>query len=240
MVRSGRRLYNPKYAKTRTYRNRPKSPGAVISNINTGDDSAISGSLAHTNIRKNSRFAKNVRAIVKSTAEKKYLLTLNNVAVSLTPIIQYLCSVPLGDGDSQRNGDQITAKSIWLRYCVITGDTTNLIRVILFQWSDTTAPTAQDILLSPSVDPVFSHWNHDTRYKYKIMYDKTHSTVTTTELAQQFVSVRKNNFKTRKLQYIGGSATVGYNMLYILVVSDSGAAPNPGFQYYCKLNYVNM
>lgn len=186
-------------------------------------------------------FKNKVRRVVNSIAEKKYLVTTSggpqNVDYSGT--VASISDVPQGLSDSGREGDQIYLRSIEFSWQAFIGDTFNVLRLIVFQWYPPTTPTVADIILATAVgstDIVFAPYNHDKRYNYKILYDKTVSLdavkANTSGVIRKYII---KGFK-RHIQY-EATGTTGTNKIYILKASDSAAVSHPQMQNYHKINY---
>lgn len=195
-------------------------------------------------------FARKVIQVLNQREEKKYF-GLNTSAFAPagggTTTTVALTEIGQGDTDITRDGDQIYVTSIQLRYNYIidpawTG--VNYVRVILYQWIDAiaaaTAPAAQAILLNVSTnrEAVISAYNHDTRYNYRILYDKVHqvgiggSSVSPQTFHDEVMITKGFN---RKIQY-EASTTAGTNKFYLMVTSFATA--NPGLlTYMTKVNF---
>lgn len=124
-------------------------------------------------------------------------------------------------------------------------DTSNVVRVIVFQWHDvsTTAPdpSVSSILLSgpTGVIDYLSQYNHDTRQSYKILLDKTFTLngngtqaaalaypLTTSSTIVRHYRISLKNAR-KHVQYQGGG-TQATNRLFWIYMSDSAAPGHPG------------
>lgn len=185
-------------------------------------------------------FKKKVRRVIRQTAEKKYLAySASAVGVdSAGTAMLSLLDVPQGDLDSTRDGDQLFLRSIQLNFSISLGDTTNFVRVILFQWFPTLTglPPVASILLDTS-RPWLSPYNHDQRFNFRIFHDKTYCLDTlNNEISRRMFL--KSKFR-RHIQYVGGATAVAANRIFALFISDSGAAPHPALQYSGKTNFTD-
>lgn len=186
---------------------------------------------------KRSHIRKAVRREIESYAEKMYFPAPSNLSVSSTPNVVSLSDVAQGDADTNRDGDQLSLTSIEFRGYIATGDTTNVLRFIIFQWYPNDSfypPTASDILLT-AASGFISPYSHDGRFQFKILYDRSFSMSTNWQPYLTFHKYVTKGFR-RKIQYNAGGTT-GVNKIYLLLVSDSSAAPHPTISYYSKLNY---
>lgn len=197
--------------------------------------------------KQDARMAKIASKVVESkldeTVETKFHINkLLSVNVDTTGSIYQLSSIPIGTGDESRLGDQVTAKSLRFNYRVTVGDTHNLVRVALFQFTDSNAngnPTIgnclQDVLY-PDISP----WTHDNirSKRIKVLYDRVHFVNADREVEVAYVNVNKGF--TRNIHYENGSTTNGKNQIYALVISDSGVTPHPQFSLYNKLQFTDQ
>lgn len=201
----------------------------------------------------NAKQARQVKRIINRKSELKYIVA-NSAPSSITTTvgINTIMSIAVGQTDSTRIGDKVILTKIEGRmHFTNTGDATNFVRVILFQWKESTVPTAADILLAGSsgTQDVGSLYAHDTRSQFKILYDKIlrlvgNAAAATTPNTDLSILVLHPIIFGKKLlpniQFIAGSSTVCYNSVYLLTVSDSTAAPHPSIYSSYKLNYRDM
>lgn len=188
--------------------------------------------------RRYKRFVKRVKAIANKAGEKKFFATTSGgfQGIDWTGTITSISDVSQGDTDVTRDGDQIYIRSLEMSWEVAVGDTYNIVRLIVLQWFPATTPTISDILLtSGNNDSVLSPYSHDTRFQFKVLYDrKIHVNTDRPNMSLRFRIWR--NFRFRRIQYIGGGTT-GQNKIYILKISDSGAVPNPTMANFAKMNF---
>lgn len=173
-----------------------------------------------------------VKTLINRRIETKFFpYAATSFAVISTPILDNSwAQVPQGDSDTQRNGDHIMWKKLRFRYQLLAGDTTNLVRIIIFQWHPSSTPVPNAILLTgPSGGAdVYSCLNQDTRQMYKIIYDKTHSLVgngtpnfPVTSVSQTFVNRQFSLSKCQKNVQFNAGTTVSTNTIYLMFLSDS-------------------
>lgn len=190
-------------------------------------------------------FSKKVNKVVMKQSEKKYWdVATTAVSVDITGSITDLTSIAQGDTDQTRDGDQLYLRSIKGKAQIQVADTTNIVRFIIFQWyMDTnvvgSAPTVSQILQSvgTAIGPM-SGYNHDGRYNFRILYDRT-CFLDTTDKVQCGLQWYINKGLRRKMQFHGG-ATGGKNKIYLLLLSDSGAATHPSVAYYNRTAYSDF
>lgn len=189
-----------------------------------------------------------INKVINSRAEKKYYITNSGpspykVGISTAGYVAQMSGIGQGDTDTSRDGDSLLVKSLNLNYQIEVGDTFNVIRVIMFQWFPTSVPTAGNILQDVTLGVLNPHqtYNHDLRYNYKVLYDKTH-TIGATSTNIPIVKISKQVYITsgfkRKLQY-QAATTTGNNQFYLMAISDSSAGPDPQLIYNVKLNFLD-
>lgn len=193
--------------------------------------------------------------------EKKYFITNSGglFSVTSTGSVTHLTAVPQGDTDQTRDGDQLTIRSLELKWQAFTGFTNstttydffNRVRCLVVQWYPQTTPVLGDILLSVGNGAHIAPYNHDTRFQFKVLYDSTKTVdqtlfyngtttfgMSTGNSESQLITKRINRgYKQRRVQFVGGTVTAPSNGLYLIFVSDSVAITNPQAEYVAKLNY---
>lgn len=188
---------------------------------------------------------KNIRAVVKQEiakqVEKKYFLKSNiGAGITTTAAIVEIVDVPQTSSnatDITRIGDQITMTSYEFRGYIAGGDTYNLLRLMVFQWFPDYLPGASDILIN-AVNGVISPYSHDNRFDFNILFDRTYRMGTDWQHTH-YIHFYIKKFRERRIQFDGGT-TNGSNKLFLLLVSDSAALPNPTIAYDSKLNFKDM
>lgn len=200
-------------------------------------------------INKSKNFVRSVQRVITRNQEKKYHVSSGDwTATNATAAIAQITNVSQGDTDTTRDGDQIYLKSVYSSWLVRTNQTVpnaSSVRMIIFQWFNTngTSPVVGDILLSTTAATVIhSPYTHDTRYQFRVLYDKT---VTVVPYDDQYMETKVGPMRRlitripkRKLQYVAGSATQGVNQIYFLRVSDDNDSP-PDVQNYFKVNFTD-
>lgn len=178
-----------------------------------------------------SKIAKN---LVSRKIETKYIDSTYTSGFDSSGTIQLLSNIiTQGVGDSDRVGDKCEMKSFAMRGYAQHGDPTNIMRVILFQWkpSSTSAPVITDVLQTAHR---FSHYNHDKKALYRVLYDTTFNLNDTNRRQQLIKRTLKLKLKTLKFENAGVN---GMNHIYLLGISDSGGLPNPAVQLDFRLTY---
>lgn len=195
----------------------------------------------HKRYRASKTFKRQVRHELIRFNEKKYhavedqdTSTNAGTVISMTDIPQ--STGVTGATDVTRTGDQVTVTSINMRFWWRVGSvlpSSQIVRLIVFQWFPPTVPTLPSILIN-SINTVVAPYAHDTRFNFKILYDAT-SMLSIDWHAVQFRRFMLTKKFKPKIQYQAGGLT-GTNKIYFLFCSDN-AVSLPSIQYLYKINF---
>lgn len=154
-------------------------------------------------------------------------------------------SVPVqGPADGQRVSDRIMLKDLMVNWEVKASDDTNIVRIVIFQWRSNNAsvsPTASVLLQNPG-NPIHSSIN-DTNVDgglFTVLADKRYTLVingSNRAVARRFKFFGRRI--PRKRVTFNPSATTGFNHIYAAVWSDSVLGPNPTYDYYTRIHYID-
>lgn len=182
-----------------------------------------------------------VKSMVGSKAEHKYYGVSNNTTVDSSGVVYPLFRPTQGDNDSSRDGDAVELAASEFHYAVGAADATNLMRIIVFKWSETTVPQPQDVIQSSYLGGVtapLAPINWDNRSKIKVYHNRlTTMTVSTASQVQSFDIYYK---PVGKPQWTQGSDTDGNNQIYVFAISDSSAGSHPNFEFGSLVSYTDM
>jgi len=194
------------------------------------------------NNKRSSSLKKEITSIVKSieiqkenSQTKKWLESNVTSTATQTVTFNKVSTVGPGTGNAQRIGNKIHAKHISLRGTIILADTSNVVRVILFKWlmnDGSDAPGAAEIL-TETTDPQ-SNLVPLKPSRFKVLKDQVFH-LDTAHIVRTFI------WKI-KLEYdltFDPSTNTGIGQLYYLILSDSGAVPNPAYDINTQLVYVD-
>lgn len=199
------------------------------------------------------RQANAVKRIVDSKleaeVEKKYRdYTLDAVAISSTPVVSDISVMALGTSAQQRIGDVVELKSIQFRFQCTLADTTNYIRLILFQWKQDaqTAPTWADIMEFESGGVPIAQYERMSPYSlytsiegsFRVIKDIRF--ILDTDNPVQLIEGFINKGFTKNIHYSQAASTYGVNHLYMMMLSDSGAVSHPSIDGFIRLRYTDM
>lgn len=204
----------------------------------------------------NKRQRHQVKRMIHSEQEIKY--SIGNLDVNTITNAGFITGAPWniaqGDTDQTRDGDTLKwIGKMHVRLGLVCADTTNVVRIIIFQWHPTSdnapTPDVQDILaIGPSGSPdTLSHYNHDERQNFRVIFDKAYSLVgngtadtypgtTSTVIYRRYkISLRKAR---KRVQFTAGT-TEGTNKFFFLAITDSAAGPNPEVAFSIKTFFTD-
>lgn len=149
-----------------------------------------------------------------------------------------------GDTDINRQGDKLRMLSLTIRGNLIIGDSTNVIRMVIFQWySGSNSIPLEDVTEASdsSGRQWMSPYKHDHAGKFKILYDKTFNMTNVGDNAQ-IVFKKTVNFRGKNayVELNNGTTTVNTNAVYVSFVSDSAAVSHPTLNYYYRLRFTDV
>lgn len=183
-----------------------------------------------------------IKSTISRTAEKKYhRLAVAGSGYDYGGVVVSLSDVPAGTTDLTRVGDSLSIRSIRVMGKILSADTTNTYRIIVFQWLDDQTPTPANVLSSVyvgTVNGVNSPYYHDQRKKFRVLWDKRFN-VDNVSHAQQLFDTKHLFPSTKKISFNAGGTT-GNAKIYMLLISDSGAAPHPTLDFVSQLSYNDL
>ena len=185
------------------------------------------GLRARTMARKHRPLSrKDVKRIVKGMAEKKFYTTQSNNTYDFSGSFIRLAEIAEGSGVDQREGDTIEVNRVDLHFQVAKADTNNTVRFIVFSKETNVQPTsATEILESTSQYAIISEYQQERLYSFKVLYDKCVTVNADKEVSPVYnVSIPMKI----KCKFSGAtSISAGSRDLWLLIISDSGAATHP-------------
>jgi hypothetical protein len=178
---------------------------------------------------------------IKKYAEHKSFDTGFGSSVNTTGTLQKLSTIPQGDTDSTRDGDQAEVFGVDIIATMAnasSGDATNVGRLVVFRWEqdDSSAAPASvaDILQTASV---YAPYNRDNlrAKKFIVLMDHVFVTSLNGPSIEKLVEKSKTKFKLK----FQGSGNTGNSMIYAAMISDSGAIPDPIFSYQVRVWFTD-
>jgi len=189
--------------------------------------------------------AKAVRSQIKrelrKAIEAKKLDTLVDQTIDWTGTVIDLTSIDHRVAEGQRIGDTVTPSSLDIRWQLTHGDNENALRVLLIQWHQDTqvflpgvSSVLEGLTLNATTAP-FAHYNKNNRTDFRVIKDFTLKTGISASTRTQIGRI--NLTKAVRPVNFNGQLTSGTDKIYLMLVSDSGAATHPGVIFNCRLNY---
>jgi len=184
-------------------------------------------------------------AVIRGSPQIKFVdTTYPNVAIISTGQIlsPSASAVTQGVGVSQRTGDTIFQKELFINYSLsaINNDVFSSARIIVFKWvpnSNLLLPIVTDILQTASLT---SMYNWQLSNQYFILYDCFHSlagNLTTPASSGNQAFLGKIAIKGPKRCEFAPATALSSNQIYVLVISDSSLTPFPIWNGVLRLTY---
>lgn len=192
----------------------------------------------------NKRQRSDVKRLIALNQEPKYFPVYAGYAsVNTSGTITKWTTIPQGDTNITRDGQEIVFKSIDLRYSVFSSAAAvmigNAFRIIVFQWrpdDNLDNPGLSQILDSSFTQPCFAPYNHNTRQKFKVLYDRLHAVYNGGVGEKAFHALIPAKKANKHIRYVTGNT--GTNMIFVLVISDA-AIQTPSWSYGAYVNFTD-
>lgn len=187
------------------------------------------------------------REIHKNIETKWYYKA--TVVTSITDVanIVDVTTVPRGVTATDRIGQEVVLRALRLRLTMTVGDNTNFVRIIFFQWYQSTgiglSPSVLDILEQTTITggPVPDYMapiQQTTRQVFHVLYDRVFTLSIEGDTAVRSLNFRiPLKYARKKINYDPESAVSGSNHIFYLIVSDSGAVTHPNYSMTTEMYY---
>jgi len=182
-----------------------------------------------------------VKKMLDKAQEIKFYDESGTVSLSTSGSVFCVSDLAQGDTDITRDGDKIVLKSMQLRGTMTLADTSNIIRIIVFQWFpvDTASdPTADDILQTTGTFGIVSAYQHDQRNQYHILADRTYTLTTASQPYRHWQIKIPFKYVKKQATFLAGGV-YGANHIHILMISDSAAVADPTCSFYSRIYYTD-
>lgn len=139
-------------------------------------------------------------------------------------------SITQGVLRTNRVGGQISPHALYIKGFVNADstDAQNTVRVLVFQWNDTTAPTTSDVFESGYQATIAPYRWSNSGTRLKILYDKSFISYHTGDTWRREVNFRLPFPKSLQTRYSGPGAGDGVaGRIYVMMISDSSLLPHP-------------
>lgn len=155
----------------------------------------------------------------------------------------YVLTTPSqGTTDLTRVGDKVRIRGLHCRMNLFCGDSTNTMRVILYQYKQASNLIANSVtyLLNGTyvgtAQAPNSPYVHDYQKLFNVLYDKTFALDLVSKPEMSLVFKCPIKYARKEIAFSAGS-TDAINHIYLLVISDSGAATHPSVQFVTRFYY---
>lgn len=127
-----------------------------------------------------------------------------------------------------------------VRFSLIGADATNLVRIMLIQWMDSTTPTGSGLLqFDNAVQAPISPKLLTNRDNIIVLADQLFSTtVNGPNSCSGRIYVKSKNLNN--VEFPSGATTPQKGNLVVLVVSDSSAVAHPTIAYYSRVTFTDQ
>lgn len=190
-----------------------------------------------------------VRKLVRKEIETKFFdkYTANGIGLpdpadASGSAFYILSAIPQGAGDSARDGDKCRVRALMLRGEVFGADSTNVLRLIVFQYKSNTslhAVAVNELLQSLYVGTAYAPhapYTHDYQNQFIVLYDRQIYTDTLSHPSVPFTIKVKLKYAKKQIAFTAGG-TNGSNHIYFLCLSDSTAVQHPSIAFISRLWY---
>lgn len=163
---------------------------------------------------------KMITSVIRSTAETKKLeLSYSGTSISTTITdSSFMDSISQGTAITERIGNDVYVTGLHGRYFFVTGDTTQIIRMILYipKRADVTLSTQTQDTVTSIIDPT----------NFTVLLDRLLVLSTYQPIKRGTIGYK---FKGRglKVRYDPDTGSVQGSRIRLAIVSDSGAVPHP-------------
>lgn len=179
-----------------------------------------------------------VKRLINSNAEHKYFdFEFNAQTVDFSGAAYSISDVTQGDGDTMRDGDKLLPTSLSVRYAFQAGDATNAFRFLIIRWkcSASTLSIGNIFQTLGTTRAPYEPLIHDQRNQFDVLMDR----LINLDTYHPQVIINKRLKLAKKMINYSAAGTTGSNKLFVVVVSDSGAAAHPTLNGWTRLNFTD-
>jgi len=185
-----------------------------------------------------------VRLIKKTIVSEKQNKWEDNYTGSITVVnaFQFFDVTSLivqGVAVNNRVGATILLKRVRMAGSWVTGDATQLCRLIAFKWipsNSSDVPNTAELITGSGAQSTISGFLQYKPSRFQILYDHTWHLDTLAHPIKSFSFYVDVN---SRVEYDIGVNT-GRNHIYFAYVSDSGVVPNPVLNFSCQTQFVDL
>lgn len=161
-------------------------------------------------------------------------------------MVNLLSSLARGDGIlGEFQGGRITPRGIQFRMTFTSADSTNVMRVMVFQWMDSSIPVVAGILQAST--NCLSAVSITNRALINVLYDRVYTVSSydggtsnsyclTFPQEQQYIKGKR----MFPVEFASGTVAVQKGGLYCLLISDSSAISHPSVSFYFRTTFTDV
>lgn len=187
---------------------------------------------------------KQVKDMLRSQQGKVELKMLdtntNASAIDFSGTLFPLTDIPQGVTSDDRTGDRVLLNHLEIRWNlgVSSTDTTNLMRVMIVQYHPSATPFTTTFLQNTGSGAApISQYNKSTAQDYRVVYDSGPINLVIATDYQQRSKAIVSITGFQKLQVFNTASASGSNQMYLMAISDSGAAAHPTLSFNARFFY---
>lgn len=177
---------------------------------------------------------------LKPSNDPKYTDTVSTVTVGAAGTMANLWgALSQGTNDDEFIGRRIQPIAVEFRYSWTVADTTNICRHMILQWGDNSAaPVVGNVLTSLNA---ISAKNRNYESEITLHRDSLFGLKLYTTAGSGDIAVGKEYIKGPKLLEgsINLTTALWKNGLWLLMITDSAVAANPGFTFWCRTHFLD-
>lgn len=209
-------------------RNYPQTGGATA--VTTVTRRRVGGHMRKRKARRGRSLTTKIKKTLISLGERKFFETVNASATNIdwNGTIISLADIPQGDGDNNRDGDQVLPTSMQYSFFVKgpTGaNVPTVLRMVIFKWKPfyaDVAPTPGKVLLyTGTYYSAHAGLVHDGREQFTVVSDEV---VVLDDTNVRNTLLRGTAKLSGKIQWKAASTSNGAGSYYVCFMSDSVAA----------------
>lgn len=194
-----------------------------------------------------------VSAVVRKELRKKtdWKYTDHSASGNVTSsgsIISVLSNLVRGDaGLNEFSGNDLRPQALLIKYYMMTNQTYNSVRLLVFQWFDSSVPVPSGILQSTSTSFATISPTLVTNKRYiKVLYDKTHIMAPTAADGagnvvgwgtQEPQTIYIPGKRLRPVRYNSTTNVVQDGQIYVLAISDDSLTSYPQLFWYSRVTF---
>lgn len=181
------------------------------------------------------------KSVVSRSAEKKFADASGNSGIDFNGTNWQIATPIQGITLNTRIGDSFNWARLEIRGSITAAATTNVVRVMVYSWKPDNyldAPNIDDLFpkRGTALAPYSPTPTPDTRAKMVVHFERTFAVSASGPEVKTF---SKNIYLRSKFHASSVNSTYGRNCLYIVAISDDGAAVYPNMAWFARAHYTD-